>query len=40
MLYVDDLPVMVGDWLVDEPGGVSILSQQLFAMGIPAGDAA
>jgi hypothetical protein len=41
MLYVDMFPVTVGDWLVDEPGGVSILSPELFAMEfVPVADAA
>jgi hypothetical protein len=41
MLYLNMLPVQVSDWLVDEPGGVSVLSPELFAMQfVPAADAA
>jgi hypothetical protein len=40
-LYVSQQPVQVGDWLVQEPGGVSALSPELFAMEfMPASDAA
>jgi hypothetical protein len=40
-LYVDTLQVNVGEWLVDEPGGVSVVSPELFAMQfVPTSDAA
>jgi hypothetical protein len=40
-LYVDMLQVNVDEWLVDEPGGVSVVSPELFAMQfVRAADAA
>jgi len=39
-VYVDDLPARVNDWLVHQPGGVSVVSPELFAMEFVSADEA